>query len=267
MTEDVGDEGLMPVGSPAEAGTPSRVSFDVTATPSDELPQDIIDRVLAVGRVEWGATAAKSDEEHLRDFANTLRITRDEFGTVGDVALHGVFVEGDETVLCHTGTSQNSAQHARILVGAWNQLFDLATSKTSAHGSLAPGSEATKPNENKDLSRGLGERERLNTWIDQEFSGLGVATGTVPAPYDLGPYMRMDDAKDAVLRAVAKFGTPPTAPSGGCQQCDEHEECCGNWNIYPNGERECCNRPNAVRVCTGSCSSAPPPTAPSEGEG
>lgn len=91
------------------------------------LPNDIIERLLAVGRVEWGTSLYQADEKHVEDFRDTLRITREHFATEADeTAIHGVYLEGTGTVLAHTGNSPNSPQHARILVGAWNQLVDMA---------------------------------------------------------------------------------------------------------------------------------------------
>ncbi|ASY62468.1 hypothetical protein SJ05684_c10100 [Sinorhizobium sojae CCBAU 05684] len=91
------------------------------------LPDDIIERLLAVGRVEWGTSLYQADEKHVEDFRDTLRITREHFATEADeTAIHGVYLEGTGTVLAHTGNSPNSPQHARILVGAWNQLVDMA---------------------------------------------------------------------------------------------------------------------------------------------
>lgn len=94
-----------------------------------DLPEDIIESLLAIGKVEWGQTFTQSDEKHVEDLRDTLRLTREYFGMeVGDTALHGVYIEGQGVVLAHTGMSPNSPQHARILAGAWNQLVDIAES-------------------------------------------------------------------------------------------------------------------------------------------
>lgn len=90
------------------------------------LPQDVVDSILSIGPVEWGSTDAKSDEKHVEEFANTLRLTREHFSTDGDASLHGIYIAGSNTVVAHTGTSPNSPQHARILAGAWNCLVDAA---------------------------------------------------------------------------------------------------------------------------------------------
>lgn len=96
------------------------------------LPQDVVDAVLSIGPVEWGATDAQSDEKHIADFANTLRLTREHFATEGNAALHGIYIAGSNTVVAHTGTSPNSPQHARILAGAWNCLVDAAKQQQGA---------------------------------------------------------------------------------------------------------------------------------------
>ena len=90
----------------------------------NDIPEDIAEHVLRMGRIQWGLSGPKSDEDHLADFASTLRLTREHFETVGDQELHGCYLNGTETVLCHTGVSPNSPIHARILVGLWNQLHD-----------------------------------------------------------------------------------------------------------------------------------------------
>ena len=91
------------------------------------LPDDIVERVLAIGRVEWGTSHYQTDEQHVDDFRDTLRITREHFKREERVtAIHGLFLAGSNTILANTGNSPNSPQHARILTGVWNQLVDLA---------------------------------------------------------------------------------------------------------------------------------------------
>lgn len=100
------------------------------------IPTDVITSILSIGRVEWGATEEKSSEDHLIDLDDTLRMTREYFDLEDvPVAMHGVYIEGSEVVVCHTGTSPNSPQHARILTGAWNRLHELALAlSTSPQG-------------------------------------------------------------------------------------------------------------------------------------
>lgn len=94
-----------------------------------ELPDDVIESLLKIGKVEWGSTFTQPDEKHVEDLRDTLRLTREYFEMeVGDTAIHGVYLEGTGVVLAHTGMSPNSPQHARILAGAWNQLVDIAES-------------------------------------------------------------------------------------------------------------------------------------------
>ena len=94
---------------------------------AEGLPKDIALAVAKMGKVEWGAVQPKPDEDHVKDFADSLKLTREYFKTEGDQSLHGVYLEGTEIVLCHTGTSPNSANNARALTGAWNWLVDQAT--------------------------------------------------------------------------------------------------------------------------------------------
>jgi hypothetical protein len=96
-----------------------------------EIPDDVIESLLKIGKVEWGQTFTQTDEKHVEDFKDTLRLTRESFDIEADeTAIHGVYLEGTGVVLAHTGMSPNSPQHARILVGAWNQLVELARAST-----------------------------------------------------------------------------------------------------------------------------------------
>jgi hypothetical protein len=89
------------------------------------IPDDLKRRMIAVGKIEWGAIKAKTDEQHIADFANTLAITRKDHDLPEDPReLHGVFIAGTETVVCHTGTSPNSPAHAQIIAGLWNSVID-----------------------------------------------------------------------------------------------------------------------------------------------
>jgi len=93
-----------------------------TITISVDIPDELEARLLAAGPAQWGNTGAKPDIEHLVEFAQTLTLTREHFATDGDAELHGLFLDGTNTVLCHTGVSPNSPVHARILTGLWNAL-------------------------------------------------------------------------------------------------------------------------------------------------
>jgi hypothetical protein len=97
------------------------------------LPSDVIETLLAIGPVEWGRTHNQNDGKHIDDLENTLKLTRQHFGIeVKETTIHGVYLAGTATVLAHTGMSPNSPQHARILVGAWNQLVEAAKSHLQA---------------------------------------------------------------------------------------------------------------------------------------
>jgi predicted NBD/HSP70 family sugar kinase len=97
-----------------------------------ELPADIIESLLSIGPVEWGQTFCQSDEKHVEDFLDTLRITREHFGIEAEeTTISYVALDGTGTVLASTGMSPNSRQHARILVGAWNQLVEIAKARAA----------------------------------------------------------------------------------------------------------------------------------------
>jgi len=101
------------------------------------IPQDVIDSVLAIGKVENGTTVEQSDEQHNVDHAKTLKLTREYFGTVGDVAMKSVYLKDTDVVLAHTGTSPNAEQHAIILAGLWNWLHDVASTPDAANDNNA----------------------------------------------------------------------------------------------------------------------------------
>lgn len=103
---------------------PAAQSQPTGAHPS-RIPLHVREQVLAMGRVEWGATAAFDDAGHIEHLAGSLRKTREHFG-YDDLPcrMHGLYLEGTETVLAHTGTSPNSGANAQALSGAWNWLHD-----------------------------------------------------------------------------------------------------------------------------------------------
>jgi hypothetical protein len=106
--------------TPIEDDTP-------TVTGQGVIPDDIAAKVREIGRAEWGQTHAYDAEGHGRHIADSVRMTAAHFGQTGDQHMHGLFIEGTETVICHTGTSPNSPQIARALTGTWNWLHDQAT--------------------------------------------------------------------------------------------------------------------------------------------
>lgn len=96
---------------------------------SKRMPDDVIESLMAIGPVEWGATHSQEDEKHVEDLRDTLRLTREHFNIDAEnTAIHGVYLAGTGTVLAHTGNSPNSPQHARIIAGIWNHLVELAES-------------------------------------------------------------------------------------------------------------------------------------------
>jgi hypothetical protein len=101
------------------------------------IPEDIVKRVIAIGRIEWGAVEEKTDEDIVAWFTANLAKTREHFGFTDDkTKLHGCYVEGEDIVLCHTGNSPNSPTHARAMAGAWNHLPELC--QKQARGPMSP---------------------------------------------------------------------------------------------------------------------------------
>ena len=97
-----------------------------------ELPDDLMERLVSAGPIEWGTIVGKTDDEHVADFIDTLRLTREHFGNEGNTDLNGLYLAGTETVVAHTGTSPNSASHARIIAGLWNALLSVAQEAKAA---------------------------------------------------------------------------------------------------------------------------------------
>lgn len=98
-----------------------------------ELPADIVEHLLAIGTADWGTTFCQSDEKHVKDFARSLRITREGAGIEAEeTTIHYVCLEGTGTILALAGNSPNSPQTARILAGAWNHLLEIAKAQATA---------------------------------------------------------------------------------------------------------------------------------------
>jgi hypothetical protein len=95
------------------------------------LPPEIAELVLRLGKVEWGQTGLHDAEGHGAHVTESVRITAEHFEQEGPQSMHGLYLEGTETVVCHTGTSPNSPQVARALAGAWNWLVDQAATLPS----------------------------------------------------------------------------------------------------------------------------------------
>ena len=81
---------------------------------------------LSIGRVEWGTTHELDAQGHADHTKTSVEMTADNFAQDGLQKMHGLYVAGTETVLCHTGTSPNSPTHARIMTALWNHFVDCA---------------------------------------------------------------------------------------------------------------------------------------------
>lgn len=87
-----------------------------------ELPEDLVAYIKEAGSMEWGSVGPKTDDEHVGDFAKTLRLTREHFQIQGAARLHGLYSKGTETLMACTGTSPTAPQRSRILDCLWNAL-------------------------------------------------------------------------------------------------------------------------------------------------
>ena len=90
------------------------------------LPPEIADHILKIGRVEWGQTHAHDADGHGAHIARSVRLTAEAFEQEGDQHMHGLWLEGTETVVAHTGTSPNAPATTQALVGMWNWFHDQA---------------------------------------------------------------------------------------------------------------------------------------------
>ena len=90
----------------------------------DQVLLEMAKAAASIGKVEWGATAEKSAEKHAEDTRNSVELTADRFGQTDPQSMHGLYLAGTETILCHTGTSPNSPTHARILTALWNRFVE-----------------------------------------------------------------------------------------------------------------------------------------------
>jgi len=81
---------------------------------------------LKIGRADWGSTGELSVEEHKAHLVASIENTAKSFEQTGPQAMHGVYIEGTNTVICHTGTSPNSPNHARIMAALWNRFVEEA---------------------------------------------------------------------------------------------------------------------------------------------
>ena len=89
------------------------------------IPEDIAAVVRKLGEVEWGATAPLDADGHAANTKKSVERTAENFSQEGPQRMHGLYLKGSETVLCHTGTSPNSPISAQALCGAWNRLVEI----------------------------------------------------------------------------------------------------------------------------------------------
>lgn len=112
-------------------------AWNTRAAPSATIPADIAQHVRKIGKVEWGQTPAHDADGHGRHIADSVRLTAANFGQTEDQHMHGLWLEGTETVLCHTGTSPNAPMTTQTLAGAWNWLVDQALATPASDGGKA----------------------------------------------------------------------------------------------------------------------------------
>lgn len=70
--------------------------------------------------VEWGCVRGKTVDQHVADFRDSL-----SWYTAIGTDLHGVYLGGTETVVCHTGNGPHSEANARLITFALNNLGNL----------------------------------------------------------------------------------------------------------------------------------------------
>lgn len=70
--------------------------------------------------VDWGCVRGKSVEQHVEDFRGSMSAD-----TAVGVDLHGVYLGGTETVVCHTGNGPTSEANAKLITFALNNLGKL----------------------------------------------------------------------------------------------------------------------------------------------
>ena len=104
---------------------------------SMSIPEHIAAKLVELGPVEWGATEPMGDLAHGAHVANSVALTAEHFGQTEPQRMHGLYLNGTETVVCHTGTSPNAAVIAQALAGAWNWLVEEARSQETTPGAPA----------------------------------------------------------------------------------------------------------------------------------
>jgi len=159
-----------------------------------KLPPEIAEHVLSLGKVEWGQTPAHDAEGHGEHVARSVRLTAQTFGQTEDQHMHGLWLAGTETVLCHTGTSPNAPKTTQALVGAWNWLVDQA----SASPEPVPATNQA------------GEVERLRRAL-QSLRGTLQGIANAEGDTDLG------------RRCIAAIGQSRVSRSSATQPATSHE--------------------------------------------
>jgi hypothetical protein len=93
---------------------------------SDSVLKEMQHAAVSIGRVDWGSTHALDASGHAGQTKSSVETTAEKFEQEGPQEMHGLYLSGTETVLCHTGTSPNSPTHARIMTALWNHFVENA---------------------------------------------------------------------------------------------------------------------------------------------
>ena len=88
------------------------------------IPHEIRELVLELGPVEWGTTPEHDAEGHGNHVRESVEMTMQHFNIEGPTMMHGLYLAGTETVVCHSGMSPNSSTIARILTVLWNKFHE-----------------------------------------------------------------------------------------------------------------------------------------------
>jgi hypothetical protein len=67
------------------------------------IPKELEDLLMTLGKVEWGATAALDAEGHAQHIAKSVTNSAKHFEQEGPQPMHGLYLDGTEIVVCHTG--------------------------------------------------------------------------------------------------------------------------------------------------------------------
>ena len=174
------------------------------------LPDDIAERVLAVGKVGWTAGDAATDEAHLAGLTAQFDATRAHFGTPMETVLHAVSMDTTGHLVCVTGNSPNSELNARAIAGAWNHLVDVAEAQVHGGSAAAAGkSRAT------DMVDRLRKYRPKNEWGDGEQHTICDEAATLLAALSTENTRLIEDLRERfdqycnVRDALFQFKYPP----------------------------------------------------------